>query len=291
MSIGFRGMHPATNFIFFCAVCFISLYTSHPALLAVSFLSGFCYDIKLRGRAAVKSMLCFLMPMTLLISALNPVFSHYGVTTLFVMHSGNNFTLEALVYGFILAVKTVCILLWLNCFNEVVSAEKFIDFFGRVSPRLALMFSMALRFLPMFRSQLNEIEISRRGLGISYKSTGMLTKIKNGARILSILISWLMEHAADTAASMSARGYAVNRRTSYSRYQFSTHDKIMTAAFILGILPPIIFQKAFDAVYNPVIEVDGITIRALVSVLTFAMVCLIPFIYDITQERLWSISK
>ena len=101
MQLGFKSVHPISAFVFFVFAFVLSMTASHPLLLAVSFITGLIYDIKLSGKKAVSFFLKVILPMVFLITFFNGIFSHYGVTVLFKIPNGNNFTLEALVFGFV----------------------------------------------------------------------------------------------------------------------------------------------------------------------------------------------
>lgn len=88
--------------------------------------------------------------MFLLVAVTNPLFSHNGVTPLFYLN-GNPVTLEAFVYGAAIAVMVVGVMLWCRCYSAVMTSDKFLYLFGRAIPKLALVLSMALRFIPMFK--------------------------------------------------------------------------------------------------------------------------------------------
>lgn len=287
--IGFRGSHPFSSFLFFLLMFVASLSFSHPLLLFSSFFCAIIYDVKLHGKKALKSIGFFILPMLVLITASNFLFSHYGVTTLFEAESGNLFTLEALSYGFVFAIKTACIFLWLSSFNEVITSDKFIFLFGRFSPRIALVISMVLRFIPLFSFQSSEIETARKGLGIDSKSGNLTARIRNSAHSLSILITWILESAIDTSDSMTARGYGLKTRRNYNKFVFAKSDFMITGLVGISAALLIIFRKSFYASFNPIILITPFSIRGMLSFLIFTAVGLMPFIFDLWEEKLWSI--
>lgn len=288
MEIGFKGLHPFSSFLFFASVFSVTIFFSHPVLLSASFLCAVFYNIKLFGRKAVKNLFRFVLPLIILIAVINFVFSHYGVTTLFEMQNGNRFTLEALVYGLVFGIRTACVFLWLACFNEVISSDKFIFLFGRISPKTALVISMVLRFIPLFASRANEIEASRRGLGIDAKSGSFTARIKNSLHSISILVTWVLESAIDTASSMSARGYGLHGRKSYGGYIFTSRDAAIVFCDISSLILIVLCRKSFGAVYNPVFEIAAPNLTGSLAALFFVALCLLPPIYDIWEEKLWS---
>ncbi len=288
MQIGFKGFHPVSSFLFFVFTFAVSLCFSHPLLLASSIICALSYSVKLGGKTAVKKFFFFHLPMILLITAFNFAFSHYGVTTLFEMQNGNRFTLEALVYGLVFGLKASAVILWLGCFNEVISSDKFIFLFGRFSPKTALVISMVLRFIPLFEKRAREIENARRGLGIDAKNGNILTRFKNSIHSISILITWILENAIDTANSMTARGYGLKGRKSYNSFLFAFRDKIFVLLTVVISVLFVVFRESFYSVFNPIIEISPLSLSSVLLFITFVLFGLSPLIIDLREEKLWS---
>lgn len=288
MQLGFKSVHPISAFMFFVFAFVLSMTASHPLLLAVSFITGLIYDIKL---SAVSFFLKIIMPMICLITFFNGIFSHYGVTVLFKMPSGNNFTLEALVFGFVFSIRTASALLWLNSFNEIITSDKFIFLFGRISPKTALVISMVLRFIPLVRSQSEEIKKAEKGVGNLPTEKDFIGKIRHGARKLSILISWTLEKGIDSADSMKARGYGLHGRTSFNSYTFTLKDALFLMLSFIASGMLFYIGAEYKANYNPVIDIPMPDNLSLIFIIFIALVLLLPTFYDLREDRRWSISK
>ncbi len=74
------------------------MFSLHPVILAVSFVSGFCYSVLLNGRKALRFSLAVLLPTAFAVALLNPLFNHAGATILFYLNE-NPVTLESMEYG------------------------------------------------------------------------------------------------------------------------------------------------------------------------------------------------
>lgn len=291
MQLGFKSVHPISAFAFFVFAFVLSMTASHPLLLFISFAAGLAYDIKLSGKKAVSFLLKIILPMIFLITVFNGIFSHYGVTVLFKMRGGNNFTLEALVFGFVFSIRTASALLWLDSFNEIITSDKFIFLFGRLSPKTALVISMVLRFIPLIRNQAEEIKNAEKGIGNIPNEKDFIGKIRHGARRLSILISWTLEKGIDSADSMKARGYGLSGRTSYNSYIFSVKDALFLAFSLIASGMFSFVGAKYKANYNPVIDIPMPDVLSLIFIAFVAFVLLLPTLYDLWEERKWSISK
>ncbi len=291
MKTGARGLHPVSSFAFFLAAIFVTLFKLNPAVLLTSLFCAAALDLKLRKKKAAKGIFAFLLPTAVLITLFNLFFAHYGVTVLFTLKSGNNVTLEALVCGAVYALRTVCAVIWLFCFNEIVTEEKFIFLFAWISPRLALVLSMILRFLPLFSFHAEEIQRARKGLGIDSKSGSFFERFKNSAHALSILVTQALEHAIDTANSMTARGYTLKKRTNCRRYPLRAFDVFLLALSFVSLLFAVIFRESVYASFNPVIFVEAPSFKGATVCVCFFALCVSPLIFELSEEKLWSISN
>lgn len=290
MQIGFKSVHPIAAFAFYVFAFVLSMTASHPVLLTVSFVAGFVYDLKLSGKKAFLFFVKIILPMLFLITLCNGLFSHYGVTVLFKLHNGNSFTLEALVFGLVFAIRCASALVWLNSFNEIITSDKFIFLFGKVSPKTALVLSMVLRFIPLVRTQAAEIEKAEKGTGNLPCGNNLIGKLRHGARRLSILISWTLEKGIDTAASMKARGYGLAGRTAYNGYKFSFRDALLLIFSVVAAGLFFFITLQYKASYNPVIDIPAPDTLFLISFLFITLLLLFPAFYDLREERKWSIS-
>ncbi len=252
--IGFRSAHPVSALCFFITAFTASSASTHPLFLIACFWIAAVTDVVLQGKKARKLLLRTLLPLLVLISCFNGLYNHYGVTLLFQMSNGNRFTLEALLYGLVFAVKLCSAILWLDLMAEILPSEKVIFLFGRISPRLALVVSMTLRFLPLIRRQSAQINAAQQGLGAN-AAGNWFYRIKAAAHRLSILVSWTLERGIDTADSMRSRGYGLKHRTFYNRFVFSPTDAVITAVSLLAFVLYILSAKGLAAIYNPVVTV------------------------------------
>ncbi|MBE6772264.1 MAG: energy-coupling factor transporter transmembrane protein EcfT [Ruminococcaceae bacterium] len=289
MKGAFGRRHPATNFIFFAAVIIFSMLFNHPAFMTVSLLASLAYAVRLKGRSALKMFFFALLPLLLFVTFINSLFAHYGVTVLYTFKSGNNLTLESIVYGAVTGAIVVTMILWFMCYNEVVTEDKFMHLFGKRMPHIALLILMVLRFVPLYTKQFKEVVSARKGAGIA-EDSGKLGKMKNAATAVSGVITWALEHSIETADSMKSRGYGLKGRTSYSRFTFSPSDAVVSALILIASAVMIV-TKVFgvaEASYNPVIYLSDTTPEFIFSAMIYALLCFMPVIYDFAEEIKWN---
>lgn len=309
MEIGFKGYHPIANLIFFASIVVFGLLFKHPVTLSVCFAAALCYYIRLCGRSALRSVFLFLLPMLLFVIVINGIFAHYGTTPLMVLPDGNQLTFESLIYGFVLGLSTVTIIMWFFCYSEVVTADKFMSVFGKLLPAAALVVSMALRFIPMYKNRLKTIAEAQKGIGNDYKTGKPKQRIRNAGRIISILVTWSLENAIETSDSMRARGYGLKGRKSYGKFRWSTKDIVSVVLMIILDLIMLAgyLKKSVYCIYNPYVIINPsadfgktyfinelnttlnpISLLGLLTLTAFAVLCFLPLIIDLKEDIKWN---
>ena len=161
----FAGLHPAVNLCYFALVIGFSMAVQHPAAQAISLVFAGLYAWQLTGSKRLGSLLKLCLPLALFAAALNPLFNHRGDTPLFALPTGSFVTLESLLYGLSAGLLLISVLGWFICFNEIISADKFLFLFGGVLPGLSLVLSMTISFIPRFMGQYRAVSDAQKGLG------------------------------------------------------------------------------------------------------------------------------
>lgn len=292
----FSTYHPLLNLLYFVGAIGITVFVTHPLMLGISFITAVIYSCLLKGVAkTLKFNLIFAIPSMVIVALINPLFNHYGVTVIGYLHNGNPFTLESCVYGVVMAMMLACTLLWFNCYTEVMTTDKFVYLFGKIIPAMSLVLSMTLRFVPRFMKELSVISDGQKCVGRSASNGSLVKKAKHGITIFSILITWALENAIETADSMKCRGYGEKGRTAFSLYRFDGRDRICLLFMILAY-GAIIWgaMSGFTyASYNPKIVVEGVPFTP-GSVLVFAsytMFCLMPVVMEFYDRQMWKFRR
>ena len=177
----FASYHPIINFIYFCAVIIFSMLFLHPIFLAITIAGSFTYSVSLNGMKGLRQIAIYLVPMMILATLINPLFNHRGVTILGYLNN-NPITLESIYYGIAVGIMFGSVILWFSCFYSVFTTDKLTHLFGRIAPSLSLIFSMVLRFVPRFKTQLTIITNGQKCLGRNVTDGTIRQRLKNGIK-------------------------------------------------------------------------------------------------------------
>lgn len=285
MSNAFNKVHPLTGFLYFTAVIGFSMFLMNPVCIAVSLFCALVNALIINGKKAVGFSVKFVLPMIMLIMIINPVFNHRGATIISYLPWQNPLTLEAVIYGIFSALMISSVMLWFSVFNTLMTSDKIICLFGRIIPSLSLVISMTLRFVPRFNSHFKELKSAR----ITPDKPTFLFRLKSLVRELSIMLSWSLENAIETADSMKSRGYGLKGRTSYSIFSFKKTDGILLAItlFATSIIVLLLCLGFCRYSYYPVIKIEfsGL-ISVAVYTLYFALM-MIPVIINVGEGLKW----
>ena len=286
----FVSYHPLVNFLYFGILLTFSMLSMQPVCLLISAVCAALYYITLKGAKAVRLLLRGVIPVFLLTVIINPAFSHGGETTLCYFPNGNPLTLESILYGLAAALMLSGILLWFACFSEVVTSDKFVYLFGRIIPALSLLLSMTLRFIPRFIAQFDTVKEVQKMMGRDTADGKLPARIKNAVACFSIVVTWSMENAIETADSMKARGYGSKKRTAYSIYRWEDRDLtallflLFCGLFLLsGGLAGKLFWRYYPNIRG--LLTDPIT---LLLELTFLALCVMPVYLERKERRTWN---
>ena len=285
----FKSYHPIVNFIYFVFVIGFSCLILHPICLCISLASGFTYSVMLKGKKTIKTNLIYMLPMIIAMALINPVFNHEGMTIVTYLPTGNPLTLESVIYGIFAAVMIVSVICHFSCYNQVMTSDKFIYLFGKIIPSMSLIISMTLRFIPKFASQFKVVANAQKCLGRDISGGSIIKRAQNGLSILSIMTTWSLENAIETADSMKSRGYGIPGRTAFSIYTFDKRDKkVLVCILFLGIYTLtgwVMGSLSFS--FFPLIEMAELTPYGISVLAAYLLLCISPIIIEIREVRKW----
>lgn len=289
MKDSFSTFHPFVNFLYFVVVLLFSMVFMHPIFQVIALISAVVYSFMLKGKKAVRFNLLYMVPFLLFMAIMNPVFNHQGVTILFYLNNGNPITKESILYGVAAACMFVTVIIWFSCYNVVMTSDKFIYIFGKILPALSLIFSMVLRFVPRYLAQIKVISNAQKCIGRDVTQGNLLARARNGITILSIMTTWALENAIETADSMKSRGYGLPGRTSFSIFRLDARDKV-ALLIMTGLIAMVAIGAAMGENtmrYYPSIKASAITPFSILVYIAYFALCMVPVLINMVEAMKW----
>ena len=150
-------IHPGILIVYYLILALSAFLFSNPYYM-ITFIVLMLFLIYLQGvRSELVNVMKIFIPLGALIIIINPLFVYEGAHRIYLW--GSYFiTLEALVYGFLMAGTFLIVLLALSSYNKTVSYQEMLYILSKKLPVISMVLVMALRFIPLLNSRAVEIE-------------------------------------------------------------------------------------------------------------------------------------
>lgn len=283
----FSDFHPIVNAVYFAVVIGVTIFSMSPYFLLLSLSGAFIYSLVLKGKKAIKQNISIVFITLVIMTGINALFTHNGETVLFYIRH-NRITMEAVFFGIASSVMLSSVIILFDCFHVIMSEEKLIYLFGRIAPVFGLMVSMIFRFVPLLRCRFKEIQMGQACMGRNAQ-TGVIRKIRQLLKELSILIAWSLEASIESADSMAARGYGLPGRSSFHLFKITVQDVILL--IIVGVCGGItvagcIFGRT-TMQYYPKLLVPAMAWKDIICISSFGILVFMPSVIEYIGGHKW----
>jgi energy-coupling factor transport system permease protein len=184
-----------------------------------------------------------------------------------------NLTLEAVVYGAVVALKVTLLILVTTLASLAVDPDEALRILRRLSFRSALTASLATRMIPVLAADAQRLAEAQRT-----RPAGPPRGARNRVALLRAVIGGSLDRAMDVAATLELRGFATARRAPRVPRPWSRHDAAFLASAVavlaMALLGRLTTVAHFDA-YPEVHAATGAATVVLAAGLLAAV--LLPF--------------
>jgi len=284
----FSRLHPVTLLTYFIVILLLSMFIRNPVTVVLSLFGGAAFCSTLTNKSEKISDIKFYIPLTVLIALTNPLISHNGKTPLFFVN-GNPFTLESIYYGIYIGIMVIAVLLWSKSYSKIVTSDKFLYLFGKIVPKTALILSVALRYVPMMKTQAKKIRDAQKTLGL-YSKGSFTDNVISSVKVYSALIGWSLENAVETGKNMKARGWGHGKRTSFSSFKFRLPDAALICMFVLfSVLILFTLHKGYlDFSFYPDLTPLPVNAVSVSAYICFFLLAFLPFFIESEENIRWN---
>lgn len=275
--------NPKTILLCLMAAALPPMFGGNAILSSISLAGAFSFHLMLRrGRVRLWYLILFFGS-----AILTPLTYHNGRTVLFVL-GDSPITWEATLYGLSFGTMILSTLYWFDCLSNLLTEDRLFYLLGRLSPKLALLLSMILRFIPLFSEKGREIDQSARARGL-YREDHALDTIRGKGQVFSILLTWGLENGIITADSMAARGYGIGRRSYFARYPFTLGDGVLCILTLLALLPVAlgIGWGVTNCTFYPDFTLPEMGILLGIATVGYGLLAFLPTFLEISEEIKW----
>jgi energy-coupling factor transport system permease protein len=236
-----------------CALIAATLLSESPLVLGVLALSvlaaGAGAGLGRELARTLRTVLIVAIPIVLV----NVIVYHEGLTVFARLgdlgpFGQGNLTVEALVYGAVIALKVGLLMLITTFASLAIDPDELLGIFRRHSFRSALTASLATRMIGVLSAdsqRLAEAQRTRPGGGAS----GARARV----RLLSAIVGSSLDRSMDVAATLELRGFAsaARPRGRAQRHPFSRHDRAFAVSAASVLVLALVGRIAGLAPFDP----------------------------------------
>jgi energy-coupling factor transport system permease protein len=188
-------------------------------------------------------------------------------------------TVEALVYGVVIALKVSLLMLATTLGSLAVDPDELLRGVRRLSFRSALTASLATRMIPVLAGDARRLAEAQRTRDTRAHGESSLTRARAQGALVSAILSSSLDRSLDVAATLELRGFAEARRAQRKAIPWSRHDLAFAtsaaAVTALAVGARLAGIAAFDA--YPEIKAAGATETITLTVVV-VLAILAPFV-------------
>jgi len=213
------------------------------AALISSFLAILMVTASLRWTQVVDSLrpLALFVVLIFLLHALFPE----GMSSSPALSFQVNVTTEGVLRGAFVSWQFICLLLCATVLTVTTSPtelvagmERLLRPLGRLripTHQLAMMVSLALRFMPVLLEELERIKTAQLARGADFRSGSLVRRARAAASLAVPLIVGAFRRADELADAMAARGYRNGPRTTLRELRMTVLDRTALAVMVFFI--------------------------------------------------------
>ena len=260
------------------ALAAATLALFHPlvllALLVGVLFAGACAGVgRLLARAMRMGAIVWLP-----IVVVNVLVYHEGVTVFARLgdlgpFGQGNLTVEALVYGGVIALKVMLLMLVTTLASLTVDPDELLRIVRRLSFRSALTASLAMRMIPVLAADAQRLFEAQRT-----RPDGPPRGAWGRAALLRAVVAGSLDRAMDVAATLEVRGFANARRAPRVSRPWSRHDIAFLVSAVAVVALAVCGRLAGAASFNAYPELHApVGASTLVLCAALATAVALPF--------------
>ncbi|MFC6206878.1 energy-coupling factor transporter transmembrane component T [Levilactobacillus tongjiangensis] len=132
------------------------------------------------------------------------------------------------LYGATMALSLGGMVMAFVLFNGCVTASQLRALLNPVAPRLAMLLTLAIRFVNLFIQQFRRLLLLQRTRGLVVTAGPWRHRLTETGNLLRVLLLGSISRAMETAILMEARGYGGRHRSQYQHYRWRLADTSFT---------------------------------------------------------------
>lgn len=230
-------VHVVSAMLFSLAMLIVTFSTDSPVIIATNLAVCVVVLLFCKQHKKATGVFKYFLPFALVTMMINMMFVWNGSIVLFTLF-GKPYTLEALIYAVILALKLLITMYLFMILGIMIDSDRAVSYFSGKMPKSTLTLMISLKLFPNMRERLKILKETYTIRGVDFEKKGLTNKIRAYVPMLSILLEDSLEGAFDIGEAAYVKGFLSGKRSVYDEQKHTLRDKvlILQSCFIVVLL-------------------------------------------------------
>lgn len=278
----FSTYHPILLVTYLLFVCFVTVTSMHPILIAAAWIGAVSYFVCLKGVTNTLKELFYYCFFGLLIFLSYSTFVHNGYTPLFFMND-QPITLQALIKGLATATTVVALCFYIKCYFHMFTTTKVLFVVSKLSAKVGILLSMTFRFIPLCKESYVQRKQAMTAIGY-FQTSSQVDKLLRKGKLLMHTIIVTAELVFFKPSVMTARGYGSRKRTQYAIIRYRKKDLWLGLLLVAELTIFIALYEVYTFYYYPLLK--DVTLSVF-EIILISLVFLFPTLYEMKENAKW----
>ncbi|GLC32121.1 energy-coupling factor transporter transmembrane component T [Clostridium omnivorum] len=234
-------LHILTVAVICFSLLILTFLTNNPVILGAVLITCFIIFYSWKSIDKFKLGIIYFIPFFIVTVSINFIFVDEGKSKLFSI-GNKSFTLEALIYGSILAFKLLLIIYIFMIISILLNSDRAVSYFSSKVPKSTLILMISFKLFAIMRQRINSIKEIYSLRGVNYEGKSLKDKVKSYVPILSILLESSLDGSFDIGEAAYIRGFLSSKRSVYERQKFFHNDYFLIGNSLLLVALYLIFD-------------------------------------------------
>lgn len=234
-------LHILTVAVICFSLLILTFLTNNPVILGAVLITCLIIFYSSKSLDKFKLGIVYFIPFFIVTVSINFIFVGEGKSKLFSIRS-KIFTLEALMYGIILAFKLLLVIYIFMLISILLDSDRAVSYFSSKMPKSTLILMISFKLFAIMRQRISSIKEIYSLRGVNYEGKSIKDKVKSYVPILSILLESSLDGSFDIGEAAYIRGFLSSKRSVYERQKFFHNDYFLIGNSILLVALYLIFD-------------------------------------------------
>ncbi|MBN2898624.1 MAG: hypothetical protein JXO44_07605 [Clostridia bacterium] len=270
-------MHPLIGLLSIVLLTIQLLALKHPLTVGLVLIALIATLVLTDEIAFIKKNMQYAKWPILLVLIINPLLVHLGEHVILHIRLGSwglMITLEALVYGLVMAMKLFCIIIIFQLSVKIMDKEDIFTYMSKHCRQLTLTLSMSSNAVDALQNEYERVKMVMTTRGMNLEHVDLKSKFKHSVYLIKVVLISVLESTFHRSEALYVRHYTKSPASEYQPLRWQKRD--LYCLFLEGIISLsfiyAVWQKEYDFIFYPTFTGPLQPVTVLLVIATYGII-------------------